>query len=73
MKVTSENTEPTRGSISRFTAEASELGLPPGQWPKTLETSLGNGQPFVLFSVHDGGTRHYEQDKGCITLLVYND
>lgn len=71
MKVTAENTEPI--SVSRYTAEASELGLAPGQWPRVLETSLGNGQPFTLFSVHACGTRHYEQDNGCITLLVLND
>jgi len=72
MKVTSENTEPSKSQFAHYTAEASELGFPPGKWPLHLETSLGNGLPFVLKNCHEDGTR-YEQDGGCTTLLVYND
>lgn len=55
-----------------FIAEASTLGLAPGEWPRLLPTTLGNCQPFVKRDVLED-TVHYEQFMGCIRLLVIND
>lgn len=65
--------------VHRFTAWASELGLRPGQWPSTLTTDLGNGQPLYRSHValSPDGTEVqsvcYSQALGCITLTVFND
>lgn len=59
-------------AVGEFTADASELGLPPGQWPRTLPTNMGNGLPFVIRKFAPGGTV-YEQSLGCLTLRVFND
>lgn len=53
-------------------AEASELRLAPGEWPRHLSTDLGNGLDFVLQQLsEDGG--FYRQEAGIYTLTVYND
>lgn len=61
----------------RFCAEASTLGLPPGSFPKVIETTLGNGQPLVRESAeHSGGELvavNYWQTFGCVCLRVLND
>lgn len=31
----------------RWLAEASEVGLKPGEFPGQIETDIGNGQPFI--------------------------
>jgi hypothetical protein len=51
--------------------EASTLGLKPGEWPPTLPTSLGNGQPFVLTHA-DRGAVIYKQQLGVLFLRVRN-
>jgi len=61
-----------------YVAEASDMGLPPGEWPTAIITYLGNRQPFVFERAeHDaeGELRavHYNQQLGCVTLTVYND
>ncbi len=33
-----------------FAAEASDLGLRPGEWPERLETSIGNKMPLMRTS-----------------------
>lgn len=57
----------------KFVQEASTLGLPPGRWPLSIATSMGNGQPFVAARVGEGGVRIYRQALGCIELHVLND
>ena len=61
----------------RFCVEASTLGLAPGQWPASLQTSLGNKQPLLRGRpiTHGGefGGYNYEQSCGCIDLNVFND
>ena len=57
----------------RFIVDASDLGLPPGFFPRTIDTDMGNGQRFVLVGADRAGGRLYEQQWGCITLTVAND
>jgi hypothetical protein len=60
-------------SIHKFSAEASELGFAPGQWPKLMNTDIGNGQVFALAGFDEDGTAHYRQSAGCVSLVVFND
>lgn len=58
--------------VHRFMIEASSLGLAPGNFPDSIETDLGNGQPFLRQSI----TPHYAyyiQALGCISLQLLND
>lgn len=61
----------------KFEVEASELGLRPGEWPATLLTDLGNGQPLTLHkkltSWGDLEGLVYHQQFGCIELVIHND
>ena len=54
--------------------EASDLGLPvlSHEWPDQLETTLGNGQPFVL-SRRTAEYAEFRQSLGCLSLRVFND
>lgn len=62
----------TWGEAPAMCAEASELRLAPGEWPRHLSTDLGNGLDFVLQQLsEDGG--FYRQEAGIYTLTVYND
>jgi hypothetical protein len=74
-KITSQNAQ--EFECMKFSAEASSLGLPPGEFPSILPTTLGNGRPFLIrnFDQHDGELTavHYYQGNGCITLTVFND
>jgi hypothetical protein len=63
----------TEYETHRFSAEASELGLPPGFWPHELETDMGNKQPFVAIRRLEDGGVVYAQRFGCIELKVFND
>jgi hypothetical protein len=68
----------TETNKGEFTAEASTMGLPPGQWPTTIVTYLGNKQPFVFESAkHDGEGDLmfclYTQAGGSATLTIFND
>lgn len=56
-----------------YVTEASTIGLRPGQWPRLLETTLGNGCPFVLQAGTDEHVKTYMQEFGCIFMKVYND
>lgn len=69
--VTAENTSVVK--LHEFCAEASELGLPPGTWPKELPTTLGNGQQFIFQCLDARGSAMYVQAYGCISLVVFND
>lgn len=68
--VTEKNTTPD--TEYRYSAEASELGLKPGQWPMYLNTTLGNGEPFRRCT-NKGEYVIYIQDLSAIPLHVWND
>lgn len=65
--------QPTEFRHMQFCVEASDLRLPPGEFPPVLDTDLGNGLRFVLHHVENGGTHVYRQEGGCIALFVLND
>lgn len=69
--------EATEFEVHKFSAFASDLGLRPGDWPRSLETTLGNRQSFVAqrTEVRDGDLLwvDYFQALGCIWLRVFND
>jgi len=53
VRVTPSQLMMSRGVSGRFTAEASELELPPGQWPETMLVVV---EPFAAFGEqHNGG------------------
>lgn len=60
-----------------FSIEASQLGLKPLEWPVTMLTTLGNGQPLRRSKVvHEGRELVaviYEQQMSPITVKVFND
>jgi hypothetical protein len=59
-----------------YVTEASTINLKPGQWPKLIETTLGNGLPFVFQNFEgEGDSRYaeYRQDFGVMYLQVFND
>ena len=64
--------------LHRWVTEASDLGLKPGDFPLSFNTTLGNGHPFFLSGgdkTPDGdiaGVR-YRQGNGILSLLVIND
>jgi hypothetical protein len=62
----------TESGIHEWSADASELGLPPGQWPRSLRTQLGNGLSFTLVRLADDRAT-YRQTAGCLVLTVWND
>ena len=62
----------TSNGLHRYVAEASDLGWPPGYFPKRLKTDLGNGQDLTLKSL-TSEKAFYEQDMGCIGVTVFND
>jgi hypothetical protein len=72
-----EQTHVTEEFIHEFHADASTVGLKPGEWPHFLETSLGNGQAFRLVArrgpAGEPYAMKYEQDLGCISLVLWND
>ena len=63
--------------LHHFSAEASTLGLKPGEWPNRIDTDMGNEMPFLfsLQKVVDGDLLwvDYRQGNGCIFLRIYND
>lgn len=76
VRVTSDNC--TEDKLHEFTTEASDIGLPPCQWPELIPTDIGNKQPFILRRIdRDGGgdvvCAVYQQSCGCAWLYVYND
>jgi len=77
VKITS--SQVTKTDVHGFAADASELGLAPGEWPTSLPTDLGNGLNFIrsrpLFrrTLEEAQGVIYQQDGGCISLTVFND
>ena len=67
----------TEQEIHHFYADASDLCLPPGEFPEELNTVLGNCLPFQRQSVRsvdgDIGCVDYEQANGCLRLTIFND
>lgn len=67
----------TEVECHRWSTEASDLGLSPGNWPEQLPTILGNKLPFLRDTkkVRDGDLLWvtYRQALGCISLRVFND
>lgn len=61
----------------KFSVDASDIRLPPGEWPTRIDTTLGNGQPFALYHAEerDGDLwwMDYMQCNGCIRLRIFND
>jgi len=69
-KVTEQNATETLSD--QWSTEASTLELRPGVWPDRLETTLGNGQDFVMEDLSlMGGS--YKQENGILELVVFND
>jgi hypothetical protein len=75
MKITSEHAH--EYEAHHFSCEASDLGWKPGEWPRTIDTNLGNGMVFIAQrrEVRDGDLLwvDYLQGNGCIWLRIYND
>lgn len=61
----------------KFTCEASQLGLKPGEWPTQIETNLGNSMPFLVLRREERSGDllwvDYMQANGCTFLRIYND
>lgn len=56
----------------KFYADASSLGWKPGYVPRTLETTLGNGQTLQLCNEGLPKSFHYSQPFGCIRVIIFN-
>jgi hypothetical protein len=61
----------------KFSAFASDLGMKPGEWPVSIETTMGNKMPFLAIhqEINDGDLQWvtYRQGNGCISLQIFND
>jgi len=67
-----------RNDFGNFDVEASQLGLPPGQWPGTLEAVIDGDRLWLV----RGDVRRYADNPtvvsyasraGTVRLLVWND
>lgn len=54
-----------------FVTEASALHWPPGVWPQTVATSLGNGADFARVRLTGMGANYRQPGTGLI-LQVFN-
>ena len=60
--------------VHQWYADASAIGIKPGgEYPAAIETTLGNGRPFVFRHFDGNWTATYWQELGCLTLKVWND
>ena len=59
---------------NHYAIDASMLGLKPGHWPVLLDTTLGNGCPFVFAEYHmvRGDLTHVTYRQGELVLEVFN-
>jgi hypothetical protein len=64
-----DSTRLTKISPKTFVTEASDLGWPPGHWPRMFEM---DGLLFVR-QTGDSGSFLYEQSGGGIMVEVFND
>ena len=62
----------TEYETHKFVTEASQIGLPPGRFPRQIDTELGNRMAFILRSANDEAAQ-YAQANGCISLTILND
>lgn len=62
----------TETSPHRFVTEASDLSIPAGEVPRTLEVPIGNGQEFELTAAMPEAFT-YRQKFGCIEIVIFND
>jgi hypothetical protein len=67
----------TEHEVHKWRCFASDIGLKPGNFPKYLDTLLGNRQLFVFqnyiwYDEELVGVK-YTQANGCIDLVVFND
>jgi hypothetical protein len=65
----------TEFEVGKFWVDASELGWKPGQFPKVVQTDLGNGMDLIFerWSDVDFRVAQYSQVAGCIAVRVFND
>lgn len=70
--ITSSNARLSEKSPWLWTAEASDLGFAPGVWPRSLATSLGSLQAFVLVDL-DENAATYRQEGSQLLLQIFND
>lgn len=61
-----------------FAAEASTVGLRPGEWPAMMLTTMGNGLPLMRHTKKldpEGELVYvrYVQSSGCIHVKIFND
>jgi hypothetical protein len=59
------------GSTMRASAEASTIGLKPGEWPDWFTMPVIG--TFTLRQVDDQGTHIYSDDNGSNWLTIFND
>lgn len=56
----------------RFATDASDLAFRIGFAPRRMRTNLGNGRDFIMQTInHEKAV--YQQDGGCVQLIVFND
>lgn len=60
-----------------FEAEASTLGLKPGEWPERINTTMGNTLPLMRGAPYLVAGELiwtiYAQANGCLRLRIIND
>lgn len=60
----------------KFTVDASDLQLAPGEWPTQIECVGGNNMPLIRFARNNGEEIlyvKYKQANGIIELKIFND
>lgn len=57
----------------REIVEASDMGFAPGDWPHSFSTSLGNGNPMILYARLEDGAHKYVQQLGNLRVTILND
>ena len=56
-------------------AEASEIGLSPGEWPEFIAVVDESAEGFLFQRVYilEGGGYRYQTKNGAVNLTVFND
>lgn len=77
MKIDRDTNGLSEDEVHKFSVEASDIGLRPGEWPRTIKTTLGNGMILIAQrrEVREGDLLwvDYLQGNGCLWLRIYND
>jgi hypothetical protein len=73
--VNEDNAFPSEEATFRWLAIASELQFPVGKFPTRINTTLGNGQPFIRAAEQQLAPNEviYRQEFGCVELYILND